>query len=186
MKRVANLCQERTLENVVADPNGIKQVAGDLCDTALTDAKATLHPLLQQVKPQHLDQRCEFLQAFKHAMERRIARQLAIWQPCIRAVFEFDNPRGVGTECWDGTIHLLVMVPQLLNSVKTIGTKLDRDILKRLRRSGWPRFEKTKSIIEIQQVTTDEFRRGISYGAMFLSLYAAPAQVWPSARKQKD
>lgn len=82
-------------------------------------------------------------------------------------------------ECWDNTIHLLVLVPQLFNAINELGEKLDCDILKQLKRLSWTRFKNSRSIIEIQQVTQDEICHRVSYGAMFLSLYAAPAQVWP-------
>lgn len=178
-------CEEQPLETVVTNPDEIKRAAQELCDKSLVEAKAELHPLLQPVEPARLDGRCEFLRAFKRSMEKRIARQVAIWQPCVQTVFKFDASRGSQTECWDSTIHLLVMVPELLDSIRALGTKLDRDILRRLKRLDWPRFERAKSIIEVQQVTQDEMHRGISYGAMFLSLYAAPVKVWPSPNRQR-
>ena len=56
----------------------------------------------------------------------------------------------------------------------------DRGVdLKHLR---WSRFQKRKSILEIQQVTLDEIRHGTSYGAMFSSVYSAPVKVWPRDR----
>ena len=182
MRKIENSCRQESLENIITNPNELKQVANDLCEKALTEAKSKLHPLLQQVELERLDQRCEFLQAFKRALEEETARKLVIWQPCIQAVYKFDAPLGVHTDCWDNTVHLLVMVPQLLDTIKAFGAKLDRNILKRLKRLGWSRFQNSKSVIEVQQVTAMEVRRGISYGAMFLSLYAAPVKIWPPAR----
>lgn len=160
----------------------LSQVANDVCEKALTDAKSQLHPLLQQVELERLGQRCDFLQAFKHALEQEIARKIVMWLPGVQAVYKFDAPMGgriIEGECWDSTIHLLVLVPQLWNPIRDLGEMLDNNILKQLRRLSWKRFQKSNSIIEIQQVTPNEMRHGVSYGAMFLSLYAAPVQVWP-------
>ena len=182
VRKIENSCKQESLENVLTNPNELKQVADDLCKKALSDAKTQLHPLLQQVELERLDQRCEFLQAFKRAMEEEIARKLVIWQPGIQAVYKFDAPLEANRNCWDNTIHLLVMIPRFLNTIKTLGAKLDRNILKQLKCLGWSRFQQSKSVIEVQQVTTMEMRRGLSYGAMFLSLYAAPVKIWPLAR----
>ena len=179
MRKTNTYCEQDVLENVITNPNGLKQAARDLCEKALTDAKIQLHPLLQQVELERLDQRCEFLQAFKHALEKELARKIVRWQPCVQAVYKFDAARGGRMECWDNTIHLLVLVPQLFHAINELGEKLDCDILKQFKRLSWTRFQNSKSIIEIQQVTPDEIRHRVSYGAMFLSLYAAPAQVWP-------
>lgn len=165
-------------------PNKLKQMAGDLCETALNDAKAQLHPLLQQAELERLDQRCEFIGAFKNALEQAIARKIVTWLPHVQAVYRFDTSRKNTSDqdCWDSTIHLLILVPELFNPVGDFAKKLDHYMLKQLRRLRWSRFQKSTSIIEIQQVTPDEVRHQISYGAMFLSLYAAPVQVWPSRR----
>jgi hypothetical protein len=66
-----------------------------------------------------------------------------------------------------------------LKTVKILGKRLDADLLKYLKGSGLPRFEGRKSILEIQQVTTDELAHGISYGAMFFAAYSIPVKVWP-------
>jgi hypothetical protein len=63
--------------------------------------------------------------------------------------------------------------------IKELGTMLDGELLKSLKHLHWLRFQDAKSVIEIQQVTPDEMRHGICYGAMFFSFYAAPSQVWP-------
>ena len=179
MRKIKNNCKQEILEYVIENENGLKQAAKELCEEALNHAKTQLHPLLQQVELERLDQRCEFLEAFKQALEKEIARKIVRWQPCVQAVYKFDAPWGTNTEYWDNTIHLLVVVPQLLKPMKDLAAKLDHDILKRLKRLRWTRFQKSESLIEIQQVTPDEIRHGVSYGAMFLSLYAAPVQVWP-------
>lgn len=80
---------------------------------------------------------------------------------------------------WDGSIHLLVMVSQLSNKVKVLGEILDCYLVKYLKQLGWSRFQMGQSILEIQQVTPNEVRRGISYGAMFYAVYTVPVKVWP-------
>jgi hypothetical protein len=159
--------------------NDLEQVANELCKTALNDAKGQLHPLLQNTELERLDQRNEFVQAFKNALEERIARKLASWQPGVQAVFKFDETRTKNRESWDGSIHLLVMVARLSNRVKTFGEMLDRSLVKHLKQLNWSRFQMTESILEIQQVTPNEVRRGISYGAMFYAVYTVPIKVWP-------
>jgi len=183
MRKTKSLCREETLEPVVADPGAFKQVAEDLCDKALNEAKTRLHPLLGVEELENLDRRCEFLQAFKRALEEGIARQLVFWQPCIQAVFQFNESLPPKEECWDSTIHLLVMITQPLNTMQALGPILDRNILKRLQQLNWSRFRMCKSIVEIQQVTPDEVRLGMSYGAMFSSVYNAPVRVWPQHRQ---
>jgi hypothetical protein len=157
----------------------LEQVANDLCETALNDAKDQLHPLLQNTELERLDQRNEFVQAFKNALEERIARKLARWQPGVQAVFKFDETRMKNSEGWDGSIHLLVMVSHLSNRVKALGEMLDQSLVKRLKQLDWSRFQTTQSILEVQQVTPNEVRRGIGYGAMFFAVYTVPIKVWP-------
>jgi uncharacterized protein YggE len=166
--------------SLVAKDTG--QVVNDLCEKALNDAKAQLHPLLRSMDVERLGQRSEFLQAFKSALERRIARKLAAWQPTIQAVFKFDETRTETMESWDGSIHLLVKVPRLSNTVKALAKALDKGLVQRLNQLGWSRFRKRQSILEVQQVTSNELRHGVSYGAMFCAVYNAPVKVWPPER----
>lgn len=179
MINIKNRRPEESLQHVVPDPNDFRQVANDLCKEALDDARIKLHPLLQSVELDRLDRRCEFLQAFKFALEQRIAQQLASWQPDVQAVFKFDGPLTQKKGCWDSTIHLLVMVSQPSNTMQALGQMLDRNLVKRLKQLSWSRFRKSQSIVDIQQVTPNEVRLGLSYGAMFYSVYTAPVKVWP-------
>ena len=174
--------RQESLESVITNSNGLKYVANDLCEKALTDAKSQLHPLLQQVELDRLDQRSEFLQAFKSALEQRIARKLAAWQPAIQAVFKFDETGTGVMESWDGSIHLLVKVPRLSNALKALEKTLDKGLVKHLKQLNWSRFRKQKSILEVQQVTPNELRHGIGYGAMFSAVYNVPIKVWPPKR----
>jgi hypothetical protein len=170
---------EASEEHLVSAPNDFGNVANALCQKALNDAKAHLHPLIQSAELDRLDKRTEFIQAFKGALERRIAGKLATWQPGVQAVFWFDEMPQENMETWDGSIHLLVQVPRLSNAIKIMGKKLDRSLMKYLKQLGWARFRKRQSILEIQQVTPNELRHGVSYGAMFSAVYNVPVKVWP-------
>jgi hypothetical protein len=66
-----------------------------------------------------------------------------------------------------------------------LGKKLDQSLVKYLKHLGWSRFQKRESILEIQQVTPNELRHGISYGAMFYAVYTVPVKVWPQNRWAK-
>lgn len=156
-----------------------KKVASDLCEMALQHAKTQLHPLLQNLEFDRLDKRGEFLQAFKNSLEQSVARTLAAWQPSIQAVFKFDETPVQSWETWDGSIHLLAKVPRLSDALKSLGRKLDRSLVKYLTQLDWSRFQECQSILEVQQVTPNELRRGVSYGAMFSAVYSAPVKVWP-------
>lgn len=68
-----------------------EQVVYELCENALSEAKAQLHPLIRSNELDRLDKRKEFIQAFKLALERRIAKKLALWQPGVQAVFKFEE-----------------------------------------------------------------------------------------------
>lgn len=185
MRKIKIPCIEETLEPVIADSVACMQVTKELCEKALTEAKAHLHPLLRSEELDSLDRRCEFVQAFKRALEEGIAWQLAFWQPCIQAVFQFSDAHPPKEECWDNTIHLLVIVAQPLNTMKALGPILDRNLVDHLKQLNWSRFRMRESIVEIQQVTPDEVRIGIGYGAMFSSVYNAPVKVWPQRRQWK-
>jgi len=158
------------------------QVTNDLCEKALNDAKTQLHPLLRNVEIKRLGQRNEFLQAFKTALERGIARKLVTWQPTVQAVFKFDETRIDLMERWDGSIHLLVKVPRLSDAISVLGKKLDQSLLHDLKRLGLSCFRKRQSILDVQQVTPSELRHSVSYGAMFCAVYNAPVKVWPQGR----
>ena len=172
-------CEQEVIESLIKNQSEFRQVSKELCEKALIDAKNQLHPLLQQVDLEKLGQRREFVQAFKEALERAVAERIVLWLPCVKVVYKFDPPRGSGTEDWDNTIHLLLLVPRLLPSINELGLKLDSEMLQQLQSLSWTRFQHSISVVEIQQVTPNEIRRGIRYGAMFFSLYAAPVQVWP-------
>jgi hypothetical protein len=185
VRNVNNRSREETLEPVVPDPKEFGQVANDLCEKALNDAKGQLHPLLRDAELDRLDRRETFVQAFKSALELRIARKLAAWQPGVQAVFKFDETPTQTWETWDGSIHLLVKVPRLSDAMKALGKKLDQSLVRYLKQLGWSRFRKRQSILEVQQVTPNELRHGIGYGAMFFAVYTAPIKVWPQNRRTK-
>ena len=170
--------KNRTLKPSIQG-NDLEQEVNKLCEKALKDAKSQLHPLIQSVELNRLDRRDEFTQAFRNALEHRIAQKLAIWQPNVQAVFRFDTSRLKINERWDGSIHLLIMVSKLSKKVKLLSEVLDNILVKYLRQLGWSRFQTSHSILEIQQVTPNEVRRGISYGAMFYAVYTVPVKVWP-------
>jgi hypothetical protein len=153
--------------------------ATDLCNKALRDAKSHLHPLLQNIALDRLDQRSEFLKAFKSALEERIARELVVWLPGVEAVFKYDEVWTESVEDWDGSVHLLLKVPRLSGVVKTLAKRLDGSLLKHLRQSGWSRFQKSQTILEVHQVTPRELRHALGYGAMFCAVYSAPIRIWP-------
>ena len=155
------------------------QAANTICELALNDAKAQLHPLIRDKTSGYLRKRSEFTRAFKLALEQRVAHKLAIWQPGVQAVFRFDNAWMEDRNSWDGSIHLLVKVPYVSNTFKMLGKKLDLHLTHCLKQLGWSRFGKHKSILEVQQVTPDELRHGVSYGAMFSAVYSVPVKVWP-------
>lgn len=171
------------MERRVLAPADLGQAANDICEKSLNDAKAQLHPLLREAELYRLDQRREFIEAFKNALEARIARHLVLWQPDVQAVFRFDETPVQNAAAWDGSIHLLVKVTQLSNAVQALGKKLDQSLTRYLKHIGWTRFQKRKSILEIQQVTTNEIRHGISYGAMFYAVHTVPVKVWPREKR---
>jgi hypothetical protein len=55
--------------------------------------------------------------------------------------------------------------------------------MKYLKQLGWSRFRKRQSILEIQQVTANELRHRVSYGAMFSAVYNVPVKIWPPKRR---
>ena len=182
MKDVSHGLQRKPAKYRVPAPKDFGQIASDLCESALQDAKKQLHPLLREAQLDRLDERPDFIKTFKRAMEHRIARKLAAWDPAVQAVFQFDE---TPSETWDGSIHMLVKVPRLSDTVKILGRRLDRSLVKALRQLNWPRFQKQQSILDVQQLTLNELRHGIGYGAMFSAVYTVPVKVWPKSRKEK-
>ena len=115
----------RSTEHTVPALGDLQQATQNLCDKAMDDAKAQLHPLLRNAETRQLDRRVEFMRAFKLALEQRVAQRMAAWQPTIRAIFQFDECWVETRSSWDGSIHLLVKVPRLLKTVKILGKRLD-------------------------------------------------------------
>ena len=176
--------KQEVIEGLFKSGLEFRQVSEELCEKALMDAKTQLHPLLQQVELEKLGQRREFVQAFRHSLEGVVAESIALWLPLVKVVYRFDALRGRSTDDWDNRIHLLILVPRLLPSINELGAELDREMLEQLQRFSWSRFQDSKSILEIQQVTPHEIRHGVCYGAMFYSFYTAPSQVWPPKSSQ--
>jgi hypothetical protein len=181
MRETKKSCSEETLEPVLADIQSLKQVATALCDQALFDAKAHLHPLLHNEELDKLDSRSVFVQEFKRALEEHIALQLVSWQPCIQAVYGFKATLPQEGH-WDNTIHLLVLLEQPLNTIQTLSQLLDHPLVECLKELNWSRFRMHETLLEIQQVTRFEVQRRIHYGAMFSAVYNAPYKIWPQRR----
>ena len=179
MDTINNERREETVEVLVPAAKDLSWVANDICEKAINDAKEQVHPLIRNAELHQLRKRNEFTQAFKLALEKRIAQKLAIWQPNVQAVFKFDESWMENRDkSWDGSIHLLVKVPRLSNAIKMIGKTLDQSLTRCLKQLGWSRFLKHQSILEIQQVTPNELRHGVSYGAMFYAVHSVPVKVW--------
>jgi len=176
---VNNGDQKKTVKYVASKLNDVERSANEICEKALKDAKAQLHPLTRSAELDRLDKRFEFVKAFKLSLEKRIAQKLAAWQPAVQAVFTFEESWMEYPKSWDSSIHLLVKVPRLSNALKTLGIRLDRSLVKYLKQLDWSRFRTCQSILEVQQVTPNELRHGISYGAMFCAVHNVPVKVWP-------
>lgn len=184
MNSVKNSWQKKSVENLPAMTKDLGEVAKDVCEKSLDEAKAQLHPLLKNINVERLDQRTDFLQAFKNALERRIARTLVAWQPGVQAVFQYEETRMEKIENWDGSIHLLVKVSRLSNTVRMLASSLDRALVRYFRQIGWERFRMRTLILEVHQVTPNELRHGIGYGALFCAVYNVPVRVWPQEDPQ--
>jgi hypothetical protein len=157
----------------------LDHAANNMCQKALKEAKNQFHPLLQNAELDRLDQRQDFLQAFRHALAQQVARKLAAWYPDIQAIFRYEETPIKYTEDWDGSIHLLVKIPHLSEDVDALGKMLDRSLVKSLKQLHWQRFQEYQSILTVQQVTSNELRHGTGYGAMFYAAFTAPVKVWP-------
>jgi hypothetical protein len=175
-------CGEGSRKPILPDTRDDGAAANELCEKALNDAINQLHPLLQQVEPYRLVRRPEFLRSFRSALERRIARKLAIGQPDIQAIFRYDETGMQNRELWDGSIRLLVKVPRLSNAIRTWSKEMDRHLVKYLERMALPQAQTRHSILEIHQVTPRELRHGVGYGAMFFAVYSVPSKIWPQDR----
>jgi len=179
MSGVSNQRRQKPVQSDLPSMREADHVANELCQNALNEARSQLHPLLQNVELDRLDQRHEFLPAFKCALEHEVARRLAAWYPDIQAIFRYEETPMKNTEGWDGSIHLLVKIPHLSEDVDALGKMLDCSLVKYLKQLYWQRFQEYQSILTVQQVTSNELRHGTGYGAMFYAAYTAPVKVWP-------
>lgn len=179
MSDFTNRQSQQSLQADLLSTRALDHVASALCQKALSDAKSQLHPLLQSVELDRLGQRRKFLHAFKYALERQIAWKLSTWCPKLQAIFSYESTPHKNTEGWDGSIHLLVKVPEVSADVDVLSKMIDSSLIKCLKRLNWQHFKEYQSILTVQQVTPNELRRGIGYGAMFYAVYTAPVKVWP-------
>ncbi len=81
MRNINNQGWGKPVEHLAPTPKDFGQIANDVCEKALNDAKKQLHPLLRDAQLDRLDERPEFIRTFKRALEQRIARKLAAWDP---------------------------------------------------------------------------------------------------------
>jgi hypothetical protein len=174
---VSEQLRNETIETIAS--KDFERIASELCEKALDEARAQLHPLIRKVELDRLDQHSKFVMVFKLALERSIAKLLAAWQPEIETIFRFDVSWMDSRVFWDGTIHLLIKVARVSDAIGIVAGKLDQSLLNYLRQSGWSRFRKSQSVLEIQQVTQNELRHAVSYGAMFCAVYSVPVKIWP-------
>ena len=168
---------ENSIECSMPTSEEFEQVAKVLCERALSDAKSQLHPLLQNFELDRLDQRPQFLRAFKCALEHKISRKLAAWHPGIQAIFSYEEPSFKNIEDWHGSIILLVKVPFFTEGVKELGKKLDCNLVHCLKQLNWRRIKERHSVLEVQQVTPRELSYHIGYGALFCAVYTVPIKV---------
>ena len=159
------------------------RVATTICEQAINDAKQQLHPLMRDAALHVLRKRSDFMQAFKLALEQRTAQTLASWMPNIQAIFRFDESWAESRSFWDGTLHLLVKVPNVSKALKFFASRLDESLIYCLQQLDCSRFRKRRSILDVQQVTPTELRHGTSYGAMFYAVYSVPEKVWSPKRR---
>jgi hypothetical protein len=174
---------ENVIEYSIPTSEALEQVAKVLCERALNDAKGQLHPLLQNIELDRLDQRSEFLQAFKCGLEQQIARKLTCWYPDILAIFSFESRPTKRVEDWDGSIHLLVKVHHLTKEMEPVRKILDNNLAKCLKQFNWQRFQECQSMLDIQQFTPHELCHGTGYGGMFYAVYTVPAKIWSRDRQ---
>lgn len=179
MKQDYRLRQEIESQPGLPDSRDICAATNDLCNIALDESRSCLHPLLQRAGLDRLEQRPEFLGAFRSALETGIAQTLAAWQPAVQAVFRYDEGGMGARENWDGSIHLLVKVHRLSDVMEVLCNALDRSLLRSLNRLGWQRFRNCPSILNVRQVTKNELRHGVGYAAMFFAVHSVPVRIWP-------
>jgi hypothetical protein len=70
MNDVRNWRREEPVEHTAPAVKDFGQAANDVCEKALNDAKAQLHPLIRHVELDRLGKHSEFVQAFKLSLER--------------------------------------------------------------------------------------------------------------------
>ncbi len=182
MINIAYRHREESIRHVAFAPKDFREATKEICEEALTDARTQLHPLLWNVEPARLEQRDQFVGAFKLALEQGIARQLASLQTDVQAIYQFDEHRIETPESWNGSLHFLVSVARPWSGMQALSRALDTNLVKSLKRLNWSRFRTRQFILEIQQATPDEIRRGLGYGAMFHAVYTKPVMVWPRNR----
>lgn len=157
-----------------------RRMAVDLCEAALNDAKSRLHPLNRNMKLDRLGNRPEFVQELKSALEQRVAQKLADSQLGIQAIFKFEEEWMKSQSSWDGSIHLLVQVACVSDLISVWVYNVDQGIVQYFHRSGWSRFSKRESVLDVQQVTSNELRHLTGYGAMFCAVHNVPVKIWPT------
>jgi hypothetical protein len=114
MKDFNQWLQQKPGEHQVPAPKDFAQIASALCENALKDAKEQLHPLLRDAQLDRLDERPEFVKTFKRALEQRIARKLAAWQPGIRVSKLFSSSMRRGRKNPDPGMVPFICLPRCL------------------------------------------------------------------------
>jgi hypothetical protein len=111
MRGIDNDRGENAIEYDIPTSEELEQVAKVLCERALNDAKSQLHPLLQTIELDRLDQRPEFLRVYKCVLKHKISQKLAAWHPGIQTIFSYEGTPFENMEDWHGSIYLLVKIP---------------------------------------------------------------------------
>jgi hypothetical protein len=91
MRDIGNGRMEHPHESSIPQEDEFGQIAIALCESTLNEAKNQLHSTLQDVQSGRLDQRPEFLQAFRSALKHQISRQLVTWCPSIQTIFTYSE-----------------------------------------------------------------------------------------------
>ncbi|MDE3090241.1 MAG: hypothetical protein KGJ80_12740 [Chloroflexota bacterium] len=161
----------------------MQALAETLRDDALTQARAKSSAFQRGADLRTLLAVPTFLDAFKHALARGIARTLAENVQFVQAVYTYDPSANPDSESGDDlpvrvTVHLLVLVSKPSAALEALILSLDQALTAKLSELPSDTFAQRTSLLDVNLLTEEDARCGVGYAALLSSVFAPPLRIW--------
>ena len=161
----------------------LDEVAETIRDDAISQAREKLGAAQCGADLDSLLRRSDFFDYFKHGLASGVVNVLAAQDQDVQVVYTYDpsmNPDNETGEdlAQDPAVHLIVLVTTPTTALEVLVASLDRALTASLKELASPRFTRRESVLDLNLVTVEDVRLGVSYAGLLSGLFASPLKIW--------